>query len=166
VDDDDLTVLQLCYELGVHRGTLRHAIKEGTLVPTGHKGNRLLFSRAYMNQLKDNAREAGATGWLAAALRRLKRKRIPVEDDPDRSLRSARKSTAEYSAPDKRIHARPVVPLEPEGDETDLSINDLAYELDVTRRTIERALKDGQLIPTGHKGKRVRFSREYADRLK
>ena len=53
-----------------------------------------------------------------------------------------------------------------DGPENSLSISDLAAELDVTRRTVERALKDGLLIPTGHKGARARFSREYADRLK
>jgi hypothetical protein len=47
-----------------------------------------------------------------------------------------------------------------------LSIGDLAAELDVSRRAIERAVKDGVLVPTWHKGKRVRFSREYVDRLK
>src|SRR5262245_38656817 len=40
-----------------------------------------------------------------------------------------------------------------------LSIDMLATELDVTRRTVERALKDGVLVPTWHKGKRARFSR-------
>jgi hypothetical protein len=47
-----------------------------------------------------------------------------------------------------------------------LTIDQLAAELGVNRRTIERALKDGILIPTTYKEKRVRFSREYADRLK
>lgn len=92
-------------------------MKEGALVPTGRKGTHHRFSRAYVNQLKDNAREAGATGWLAAALRRLQRRRIPRTVD----------------APVKPRPLRPVVPLEPEGDEADLSINDLAYELDVNR---------------------------------
>jgi hypothetical protein len=83
------------------------AMKEGALVPTGRKGTHYRFSRTYVNQLKDSARKAGATGWLAAALRRLERRRIPRTVD---------------DAQVKPRPIRPVVPLEPEGDKADLSV--------------------------------------------
>src|SRR5690348_3266901 len=41
----------------------------------------------------------------------------------------------------------------------DLTIDTLAAELRLSRRTIERALIDGTLVPSHYKGKRARFTR-------
>jgi hypothetical protein len=65
-----------------------------------------------------------------------------------------------------RIKAQIDAMLAEEDMEGELSIDQLAAELEVTRRTIERALMDRTLVPTRFEGKRARFSREWADRLK
>jgi excisionase family DNA binding protein len=51
--------------------------------------------------------------------------------------------------------------------ESDLTINDLAALLGVTRRTIERAIEAGTLVPTSRTaGGRDRFSHSHAEELK
>ena len=132
--DDDLSINQLAYEFGVHRATIWCALKDGALVPTGRKGNHLRFSREYVNRLKDSARAAGATGWAATALRRLQRRRIPVEDDPDRprpvvpksgkAERSTKEGAVELSVQQKA--------------KAELSVKELAGELGVHQSTIRR----------------------------
>jgi hypothetical protein len=49
---------------------------------------------------------------------------------------------------------------------SNLTIDMLADEIGVSRRTIERALVDGLIVPATMKGRSVRFSRQYADQLK
>jgi DNA-binding transcriptional regulator YhcF (GntR family) len=47
-----------------------------------------------------------------------------------------------------------------------LSVKDLARELRAHPHTIRRSVKNGVLVPTGHTGRQVWFSRAFADELK
>jgi len=69
-------------------------------------------------------------------------------------------------SPETAASIKAVIDKEDQQSGESLSIDILAAELDVSRRTIERAMKDGVLVPTRYKGARARFSREYVGRLK